>query len=284
MSITIRPAKTIEDCRHIEELVQLCWGRDPLEAIPASFSMAVIKNGGVVLLAFDQQEPVGFSYAFFAWDAHYQLLKMHSHMAGVIPAYRDSGLGARLKWAQRAAIMGKSAEINLVTWTYDPLETRNARLNLRKLGAISHSYIPDAYGSRDDNFAAGLPTDRFQVEWWINSDWVNQHHRQPKTLSAEAATYRQQAGYLNAVSLRGDLLYPDNLVDNWGDERYMLAAIPSDIQYLKKRDLQLASAWRDHTRTLFETAFANDFTAIDLIVDSDRCYYLLEKEWRQDER
>ncbi len=282
MSISIRPAQTIEDCRHIEELIQQCWGRDPLEAIPSSFTMAVIKNGGVVLLATDRHEPIGFSYAFYAWDDANQQLKMHSHMAGVIARYRDAGLGARLKWAQRAAILGKSAEINLVTWTYDPLETRNARLNLRKLGAISHSYIPNAYGSRDDEFASGLPTDRFQVEWWINSDWVNQRHRQPQTLAAEADAIRHRAGQFNQVTCRDGLLYPEQIDSNWDDDQYMLAAIPLDFQTLKKRDMRLAADWRTHTQELFETAFANDFTAIDLIVAEDRCYYLLEKEWRKD--
>ena len=104
MPITIKSATTIEECEYIEELIQKCWGRDPLEAIPASFTMAVIKNGGFVQVAYERQAPVGFSYAFNAWDAKHQQLKVHSHMAGVVSEHRDGGLGTRLKWAQRAAV------------------------------------------------------------------------------------------------------------------------------------------------------------------------------------
>ena len=93
-------------------------------------------------------------------------------MAGVHPAYRNRGLGYSLKLAQREHVLAQG--IDLITWTFDPLETRNATLNFHKLGAVCNTYLPNLYGDMRDGLNAGLPSDRFQVDWWIASERVAQ--------------------------------------------------------------------------------------------------------------
>lgn len=85
-------------------------------------------------------------------------------MAAVLPAYQGLGIGERLKWAQRDAVLAQG--IDLITWTYDPLESANAYLNLRKLGAVCNTYLRNVYGNLTDTLNNGLATDRFQVDWW----------------------------------------------------------------------------------------------------------------------
>ena len=86
---------------------------------------------------------------------------------------------------------------------------------MRKLGGVCCTFLPNVYGDRNDEFSAGLPTDRFQLEWWIMSDWVEKHHRDPQTLAAEAAQIRSTARRFNRASVKNGLLYPDRLSDNW---------------------------------------------------------------------
>ncbi len=94
-------------------------------------------------------------------------LKHCSHQLGVLPEWQSRGVGYALKVAQREAVLNQG--VRLITWTYDPLESKNARLNIAKLGAVCNTYIRDYYGELRDDLNRGLATDRFQVDWWIAS-------------------------------------------------------------------------------------------------------------------
>src|SRR3970282_1162763 len=99
-------------------------------------------------------------------------LKHCSHMLAVLPEYRDQKIGYRLKLAQREAVHEQA--VRLITWTYDPLESRNANLNINRLGGIVRTYKRNHYGEMQDGLNAGLPSDRLLVEWWITSNRVKQ--------------------------------------------------------------------------------------------------------------
>jgi predicted GNAT superfamily acetyltransferase len=95
---------------------------------------------------------------------------LHSHMLAVQPEYRNAGIGRKLKLAQREEAIARG--IQRMEWTFDPLEIKNAYLNITRLGAVVHSYTPNFYGVFSSRLQAGLPTDRLHAEWWMDSPRV----------------------------------------------------------------------------------------------------------------
>ena len=176
MIIQIRLLSTQEEIRSVEQLQREVWSLPDVEVVPLHVLITAAKNGGLLLGAFDDERLVGFVFGFPGLTPEGKL-KHCSHMAGVHPAYRDRGLGYSLKLAQREHVLAQG--IDLITWTFDPLETRNATLNFHKLGAICNTYLPNLYGEMRDGLNAGLPSDRFQVDWWIASERVAQRLQPP---------------------------------------------------------------------------------------------------------
>ena len=159
----------------------MIWGDDL--ALPSGLGVVAHHTGGQVIGAFYDGEMIGFTLAFAGYRNGLPFL--HSHMTGVLPEYRDSGTGRRLKLFQRQDALKRG--IQLVEWTFDPLELKNAHFNLMRLGAIVRRLIPNCYGITGSPLHAGLPTDRFVPEWWLDSDRVKAilEDRTP-TISANA--------------------------------------------------------------------------------------------------
>lgn len=275
MTISISPVTTIEECRIIEQLQIEIWGCTELEVAPDHLVLTMAKEGGIVQLATDETgRSVGFGYGFLAeTDAGH--LKLASHQVGVLPAYQDTGLGFRLKLAQRAVALDR--RLDLITWTFDPLQGRNARFNLRKLGAVAQTYLRDLYGQMRDELNRGLPTDRFKVDWWITTNHViNRLDGHSPELWPAAA----DCPILNpATILDNGLAVPPDSVD-LPHQDFCLVEIPADLPQLKTQAPELALTWRLQTRQLFEAAFVGGYTAVDLLRRSGRNYYLLQKNWQ----
>jgi predicted GNAT superfamily acetyltransferase len=169
--------------------------------------------------------------------------------------------------------------MGLMTWTFDPLESRNARLNFHKLGAICRTYLRDLYGDMRDTLNAGLPSDRFQVEWHIASAHVAERLSDKWHGPSLSALQAEGAPVLNRIRAGGgDLPEPSQRLFPIRGER-VLVQIPARFQTIKSLDLGLALAWREHTRGLFEDAFAAGYVVIDLLFEEGQSYYLLQKEW-----
>lgn len=273
MTITITPVSTIDECRHIERLQADIWQSTDLEVAPDHLIFTIAKEGGQVLLARTESgQPVGFAYGFLGRTAEGRL-KLASHQVGVLAAYQDQGLGYHLKLAQREAAL--AAGLELITWTYDPLQSRNARLNLHKLGAVTHSYFPELYGTMRDELNQGLPSDRFRVDWWIASGWVADRLAGRNQLQ-QALDYP----LLNPAAVKADgLLAPPEFFAP-PEGRFCLVEFPAGINQLKESAPNLARQWRLHTRQIFQTAFAAGYSVIDLLRHEGRCYYLLQKDYR----
>ena len=154
-----------EDCLRLE---QITWGTGIL--VPTAIFVVAQETGGQIIGAFDKNEMVGFTLALAA--IHEGHPSLHSHMTAVLELYRDKGVGRALKLFQRQEAL--SRKIHLVEWTYDPLELKNARFNLMRLGAIIRRLIPNCYGITDSPLHKGMPTDRLVAEWWLDSPRVNQ--------------------------------------------------------------------------------------------------------------
>lgn len=270
--ITLRPFDGIKDHDQCVELQGRIWGAP--NAVASSMTLAVQRHGGVAIGAFDRQgRLLGFVFSFLAparFPGARRGLSHHSHMAGVAPEWQNRGLGTALKLAQREAVLAQG--LNLITWTYDPLEARNARMNIHKLGAICRTYCREYYGEMRDTLNAGVASDRFEVEWWLEPP--EESSPPERSLDADAATPGQEviaaapraAAAASAVSTRLRDARPAGRLE---------INIPADFQAMKRKDINLARAWRMRTRLQFEDAFSKGFVVTDFAILADRTCYIL---------
>jgi predicted GNAT superfamily acetyltransferase len=167
-NIHIAPLTTLDQFERCVVLQLEVWGYSDGDVIPRRVFLVAQRIGGQVLGAFDGDTIVGFAMALPGFrDGHPYL---HSHMLAVLSDYRNAGLGRRLKLAQREDAIARGFE--LMEWTFDPLEIKNAHLNIARLGAIARRYKPDFYGPSSSPLQGGLPTDRLYAEWWLRSPRV----------------------------------------------------------------------------------------------------------------
>jgi predicted GNAT superfamily acetyltransferase len=168
MGITLRKLAQPEEMRVCVDLQKAVWGFSDLEVVPHRLFVVASRTGGQVIGAFDGENAIGFLLAFAAYrDGG---LYLHSHMAAVLPSYQNRGIGRELKLAQREDAL--SREIDLIEWTFDPLQLRNAHFNIARLGVIVREYLPNVYGRTTSPLHHGLPTDRLVAQWWINESRV----------------------------------------------------------------------------------------------------------------
>ncbi len=285
MTIDIHRIEASDDFRKLEALQRLIWNTDDINVIPGRVMHAIDFSGGVLLGAYDEDELIGFVFGVIGTvqglnqridQVAAARLQLYSAIMGVHPAYHGQGIGYRLKLAQREYALRLG--IRLVTWTYDPLESRNAWLNIGKLGAISHRYLRDFHGELD-GINAGLSTDRFYVEWWVTGNRVQSRvGRQRGPLSYEQMI-AGRAMLINEASFEEGLLVPPaNFIES--ERNLILVEIPADIAKIKQQNIALARQWRAHTRVLFEHYFANQFIVTDFARRRDEegqehAYYVL---------
>jgi predicted GNAT superfamily acetyltransferase len=152
------------------------WGFQDIELMPLRLFVVADKIGGQVLGAFDHARMIAFCLCLPALKPGNKLY-LHSHMLGVLPEYRNTGVGRNLKLKQREYALGRG--IDLIEWTFDPLEIKNAFFNIERLGAIVRRYVHNQYGTTTSPLHGGLPTDRLVAEWWVQSARVKafcNHH------------------------------------------------------------------------------------------------------------
>ena len=273
---TIHLIETPEEMSAVEDLQRLVWMAPDIEIVPKDMLLAVVHNGGLAIGAFVGVDLVGVSFGFpgIYPTPDGPRLKHHSHMLAVHPDWRSKGIGFSLKRAQWQMV--RKQGLDRITWTYDPLLSRNAHLNIARLGAVCSTYLPSEYGEMHDGLNAGLPSDRFQVDWWINTERVRRrlsHHSRP-TLTIDH--YRlAEATLLEVPREMGPFIAqpPQRVPALTGN--LLLIEIPFDFPALKVADLQLARAWRIYTRAVFEEAFATGYLVTDFVHEKGRSFYVL---------
>ncbi len=166
--IRIAPVTSLADFEQAVEVQLAVWGYSDSDVVPKRVFLVAERIGGQVLGAFDGGALVGFAMALPGYRDGKPYL--HSHMLAVLSQYRNAGLGRRLKLAQRDDALARGFE--LMEWTFDPLEIKNAHLNIARLGAIARRYQRNIYGPSTSPLQGGLPTDRLIVEWWLRSERV----------------------------------------------------------------------------------------------------------------
>jgi predicted GNAT superfamily acetyltransferase len=271
-AITIRDLQSFEDLKQAAEVEREVWGLSELDTTPMTLAIATKEAGSIWVGAFDGAKLAGFAFGFLGMERG-QLI-VHSHMLAVREPYRNSRLGYKLKLAQRERVLalriddGRSNDsrihelrsndlrIHEMTWTFDPLQSRNAHLNFAKLGVISEIYKADFYGPETSSALHRNGTDRLWVTWPLASRRV-QERLQGKDRRAEL---------LDALSTLTPLIRFNG--DGKPDRTDLAAAlsrqriaieIPSDIGHVERKDPALAREWRLQTRWAFTEALKTEF-------------------------
>ena len=255
-AIVFRDIKQLSEMREVERLQKIVWGVEDLDILPALAMRPLIEIGGILIGAFDNDRMVGFVFGFPGRHDGEKII--HSDMLGVLPEYRSFSLGFRLKLAQRerAIAMG----IETITWTFDPLRARNARLNFSRLGVTANRYEIDYYGETS-SVLHRLGTDRLWVTWALNSERVVERTQNQPT--SESFLAENNARILS----KGNQQEP--LLDIILDRDVALIEIPTDFDEILKGEPTVAQQWRVATREAFTRALSAGYDVRDFILERE---------------
>jgi predicted GNAT superfamily acetyltransferase len=240
VNITYRHCRTHEDFLACQEIDHKVWHDHDLE-VPITLYVVAVETGGQVLGAFDGERMVGFTFA--VPGVRDGRLYMHSHMTGVLAEARNRGVGRGLKLFQRDDALARG--IDLVEWTFDPLEIKNAYFNIMRLGAVVRRFIPNCYGVTASPLHGGLPTDRLVAEWELRSERVE------RCLRGESPVDTVRA---DAVRI----------------------AVPKAIGELKLSDPATARGEQDRIRDEFQKWFGRGYVVVALETEGETVNYVLE--------
>jgi chorismate synthase len=237
-------------------LQRAVWGLSDLEITSAIQLIATTHAGGMLHVAeTEEAQPIGFAYAFASLRGG--VPHLHSDMLAVLPEFQRRGIGLRLKQAQREEALARG--VDLITWTFDPMQARNANLNLRRLGASAAEFLEDFYGATSSDLHHGLPTDRLLVRWDLASPRAVQRAREgepPRTIALPSYPrindVRWQAGWPVSSDPRLDL-----------DAERLLLEIPPEWDVLAKAAPRVAEGWQTKVRQAFRTYLPRGYAAAD---------------------
>jgi predicted GNAT superfamily acetyltransferase len=270
----IRAARSRADYDSCVLLQRAVWGLADLEITSALQLIATVHAGGTIQIAESSDgQPIGFAYAFPALRGG--IPHLHSDLLAVLPEYQKRGVGLRLKWSQRDEALARG--VSLITWTFDPLQARNAHLNLRRLAASATEFLPDFYGITTSALHHGLPTDRLMVRWDLNHPRVFKRIEDgdpPPTVPTPALPrvneVKWQAGWPVSSEPRLDL-----------DGPQLPLEIPPEWDVICRSAPRVAEDWHGKVRRGFQHYFRNGYVAADFAPTEDggrrRPLYILEK-------
>jgi len=259
--VVIRELQSIDDLRQVERLEREVWDLADADVTPLTLTIATKEAGSIWLGAFDGPRLVGFAFGFLGTE-HGKLL-VHSHMLGVLAQYRDLDLGYKLKLAQREralALRPGDLRIDEMTWTFDPLQSRNAHLNISKLGVVSDRYRPDFYGPETSSALHRNSTDRLWVRWPLITRRVEDRLR-GKNNRAEVLDALSTVTPL--VQFNGDGKPARSDLTAAVARQRIAIEIPSDIGAVEQKDSGLAREWRLATRWAFTEAINAGFMVME---------------------
>jgi predicted GNAT superfamily acetyltransferase len=273
--IRIRVARDRSDFDSCVLLQRAVWGLTDLEITSAIQLIATTHAGGLMHVAeASDGQAVGLAYAFPALRGG--VAHLHSDMLAVLPEYQKRGVGVRLKWAQREEALTRG--IDLITWTYDPLQARNAHLNLRRLGAVATEFLENFYGITSASLHHGLPTDRLLVRWELRSPRVEQRVNEgepPRTVATPPLQrindVKWQGGWPVSSEPKLDLDAPELLLE-----------IPPEWDILSQAAPRVAEDWHGKIRRAMTGFFARGYCAPDFAPTEEggrrRPLYIIKKK------
>ena len=267
-NVEIRALTGLDELAEVEAIQHVVWD-NPSTIIYRNALINFSRNGALVLGAVEEGRVVGFLLSYLGIEHQdsdrpaMANLKLVSQRMAVLPEYRDRGIGYALKLAQRDYALKQG--IRLITWTYDPLLTRNAHLNIRKLGAIVREYWRDYYGTASSPQVILGSSDRFVVEWWVTGNRVEQRmsgKRGGLTLNQYTDASAQ---VLNPTEMVGDsFVRPGNAIYQ-PQGMVVLVEVPDDYNMIVKHDPDLARVWREHSRDVLVSTLTSGYTVTDFV-------------------
>jgi len=273
-SLTIRPFSTLEDYQACCDLQEEIWGLGFSEKVSAAILMIANKIGGLSAGAFDE-EGVLQGFVFGLTGLLGGEIVHWSDMLGVRPGLRDQGLGTRLKWYQRQALL--EAGTQRMHWTFDPLQGRNAYVNFAKLGIVTGEYVRDMYGQTDSPLHRGVGTDRLVARWEMDSPRVLARlAREEMAPTLEEVEVAAGGGLPRVLPWRevGGFPEPEPGILDREDTRLLLS-VPGDLDSIMAADLPLAVGWREATREPFLHYLSRGYELREFFREGLVSHYLL---------
>jgi predicted GNAT superfamily acetyltransferase len=270
--IQIRDLTTIDEFRQVVALEQAIWGytdQGDLVTVPV-FIFTVHRGATLIGAVTPAGLMVGFAYAVVGIKDGKPM--QWSHMAGVLPAYRG-GLGYRLKLAQRERAVSRG--IDLIEWTFDPLQAMNAHFNFAKLGCVAEEYAANFYGESTSALHRGTPTDRLVASWRITEPHVTRRLEQPAALRARAQEV-MDAPIVNETRVSGGWREVTTM-DLARRDRRVWIEIPTGFTDMQQQAPDRALKWRLDVRAMFEAYFQRGYRAVDFVLQREHGFgrYLL---------
>jgi predicted GNAT superfamily acetyltransferase len=270
--LIIRDLESIDDLKQVEAVDREVWAVSDRDLIPLALAIAMQAAGSLWIGAFDGPKLVAFAFGFLA--SEHNRLSVHSHQLAVLPGYRDSDLGYKLKLAQRERVLAMRMEnrdaqqfrtpdsrlaclrVEEMTWTFDPLQSKNAHLNFAKLGVVSESYRADFYGPQTSSALHQNGTDRLWVRWALASRRVQ---RRLEGTSSRAEMLDALSTLVPLIRFNGEGRPARAELSSALARQRIAIEIPSDIAAVERTDLALAGEWRQATRWAFMEALRAGF-------------------------
>ncbi len=270
--IQVWPLQKLKDFRECERIQMDVWGN---AGVGSEVLAVTQKYGGVVLGAAVNGKLAGCLYAFLARRGG--RLIHWSHIMAVRPAYRNLGLGFRMKLAHRRLALARG--LKSICWTFDPLQSRNAALNLERLGARVEKYVPDCYGKFPSTIEKGLPSDRFVVNWPIASRAVERRLGARLPVPELPSCPRVNDTRMNKQGFLENRRIHLRLRD-----RRLLVEIPANTDAIRAQNLPLARRWRRATREIFLHYLAAGYAVQSFLRPTEategRCFYVFGRRGR----
>ena len=251
-AVVIRDLETVDDLRKVEAVEKEVWGLSDQDTMPLTMIIASKEAGSIWLGAFDTDALVGFAFGFLGRENGETMI--HSHLLAVRAPYRDLDLGYKLKLAQRERALAMG--IRQMTWTFDPLQSKNAHFNFAKLGVVSEKYKADFYGLKTSSVLHRNSTDRLWVQWRLSSKRVQQR-LQGKNASSDSLD--ALSNLIPLVGFDGDGKPVKTDMEAALGRQRICIEIPSEINAVQQKDPALAREWRAATRWAFKESLAAGF-------------------------
>jgi predicted GNAT superfamily acetyltransferase len=250
--LNIRELESITDLRRAIQLEKQVWSLDDADVTPLTAAIAGQASGAFWLGAFESEDLVGIAYAFPS--LHQGRFGFHSHLLAVRESHRHREIGYRLKLAQRERVLRLG--VNEISWTFDPLRSRNAHLNFQRLGVISQNYMADFYGPQTSSPLHANGTDRLWVRWQLASQRVGERlrGRDPRVEVLDTLNHLEPLVRFNGNGLPVIADIPTAL-----SRQRVAIEIPGDIDRMEQADMPLARRWRDATRSAFTISVQEGF-------------------------
>jgi chorismate synthase len=270
--------ETPEECRAVEEVQRVVWGFSTDGPVPVPIQRAIAHNGGLLLGAYEGTRLVGFALGFLGREGG--TLYHYSHMTGVVPDAQNRRVGLALKAFQRNEVLRQ--DLTQIRWTFDPIQSRNAFFNVRRLGGVPDQYFSRYYGAMADAINEGLETDRLRLIWSLNDPRVVARlgGRLPTT-SEDELRYRSSSALIETVTGPSGLRRPVAVKPPESPTLHL--EIPYDLGTVRSRDPGGTRRWRDVTRAAFTAALeagyrVDDFAVVPLAGERRSFYFLSRPE------